>query len=254
MLLLVISVAVVVAVVWFFNQEENSRGRIDAQTLCPETGPVSVDIVLVDQTDTLNARQRAYVLNRLLELKDDVPKGGALQFFAIKADRSDVLKPVFTICNPGRGGEANPLVESQRRVETEWKERFEQPTLAVLSEVISPSEADISPIMEAIQSVAISTLNRKSVQGTPRTLTVVSDLLHNTPEFSQYQSQQTFSGFMNTRYFARVRTNLANTKVQILYVPRESASGIQGKRHALFWTEYFVEQGASDVRISRVEG
>ena len=218
------------------------------------SGPASIDIVLIDKTDPLNDRQRAFVMNRLQEIKQDVPNHGAIELFAISAKRDDVLEPILTLCNPGRGVDANPITASPKRVEALWEKQFDKPLEAELRQAVSPSAADLSPVMEAIQSVSIRTLNHREVSHRPRTLTIVSDLLHNTPEFSQYRGPTDFSRFKSSAYFGRVRTALDGVSVTVLYVPRPGKESIQGGAHIQFWTEYFVNQGAADVLFVRVEG
>lgn len=252
--LAVVGIGAVVAGFYAYRTAEQERGEINEQTLCPVSGPTSIDIVLIDKTDPLNERQRAFVVNRLQEIKQDVPSRGAIELFAISAKRDDVLKPILTLCNPGRGADANPITASPKRVEALWETQFDTPLEAELRHAVQPSAADLSPVMEAIQSVSIRTLNHREVSSRPRSLTIVSDLLHNTPEFSQYQGITNFARFKGTPYFGRVRTALDGVAVTVLYVPRPGQESIQGGAHVQFWTEYFVNQGAADVHFIRVEG
>ena len=83
---------------------------------------------------------------------------------------------------------------------------------------------------------------------------IISDMIENTQRYSQYQSTPDFSEFSQTGYYGSVRTDLSNIRFDLLYLSRESTQRIQTKRHALFWTEYLLDQGGNLNTIEKVDG
>lgn len=240
--------------VFFYFKAKSEQVEIDSITHCPLSGPVTLTVVLVDQTDTFNARQQEFIRNQLIDVQEDIPKRGALYIYGFGSDRTAILKPALRVCNPGRGADTDPLTGSARRVETAWKSAFQHPVQAIMEQAIAPSGAESSPIMEAIQSVSIDALQQRTSADQPRQLIIVSDLLHFTPEYSQYSGSAEFKALRESGYYARVKTNLDGVDVRVLYVRRSSGHDRQGAAHVKFWSEYFIDQGARKQRFTRVEG
>ncbi len=135
----------------------------------------------------------------------------------------------------------------------------------VMAEIFDPNPDDAqrqrreSPILERIQSVARQA-SFASSQG-QRRLIIVSDLIQSTQE-AQFCTQQghlpSFATFKNSAYFDRVRpASLAGVEVELYmlirggygetYLPYCSEDELRK-----FWTDYFVDAGASSVEIIRL--
>lgn len=227
----------------------------DPVTLCPVSGARGVTVVLVDRTDFLTLAQREDLRRRLRALAEEVPADTALALYAVgpPLEPGQLPAPVFRRCNPGRGDDANPWLANPARMRRRWEEGFARPAQAAIDGLLEPHVAAHSPIMEAIQLVAIAAL-REARPGAPRRLVVVSDLLQHTPEFSHYRQVADFRAFEQTPYFRRVWSELRDVTVTVLYLRRDGQHGRQGRAHIEFWQQYFAALGATLAGVVSVQG
>lgn len=229
-----------------------TRDRIDPVTFCPEKGPKAVTAVLLDLSDPMNAVQQTALLNRLAEVKNALSEGMKLAYFTLWTTEKDVLHPEIELCSPGTGDELNPLIANPKMAKRRWDEDFSARLDRVLKQLLVPDSTETSPIMESIQSIAVTTLPPQ--QNVPRRLVIVSDMIQHTKGLSQYKGKPNFEAFKNTEYYRSVRANLNELKVEIVYVRRATQRNVQGRDHIQFWQEYFSSMGATLERVTAIEG
>ena len=227
---------------------------LDEMTLCPKEGARALTVVLVDRTDPLTTVQREALRKRLEKVKDSVPRYGALKVYSVGPIGETLLHPVVDLCNPGRGEDVDPAVGNPRLVERRWREKFSVPVDKLLDELVEKGEAETSPIMESIQSIAVSAFQEKAATEIPRRLIIASDMLQHTKEYSQYTDDMDFETFRNTPYYRRLRADLRGVDVEIVYIWRDTRRAAQGKAHILFWRDYFGDLGAVVSRVIALEG
>ncbi len=108
--------------------------------------------------------------------------------------------------------------------------------------------------MESIQSVALTAFTGRKLKHLKKRFVIISDMLHNTSEFSHYTGELDFDKIHRSPYYLKVRANLEGIDVIIFYVRRETPRKIQGRRHIEFWQQYFLDQSAVVKRVLRIEG
>jgi hypothetical protein len=234
----------------FYFYEKLPRVAFDPETGCPDGGGVSLTAVLIDGSDPLSPRQQAFLRNHLEAIKEEIPRGGALEVYRLGTDREALLEPVVSVCNPGRGGDADPWTESRKRADKLWNDTFQAKLQGVFDTLLNAGEEKQSPIFEAIQSVGITSLSKPHWQDKPKRLVLVSDMLQFTDNFSHYHGSDDFKAFSGTPYYRKVRTDLSGVDVTVFYIPRETARGAQSEAHREFWKAYFLDQGARPGRPS----
>ncbi|EGY02530.1 hypothetical protein AZA_32256 [Nitrospirillum viridazoti Y2] len=219
-------------------------GRIELvkDTYCPVAGPSSITTVVIDRTDKLAPVQRSLLEARFEEVRKAIPKFGLLEVYTIGPVETDVLKPTFSLCNPGDGSDLSEVDANPARVRKKWEKGFDQPLRDVLDHLLTSDEAAASPIMESIQSVA-ATAFAKHIDGS-KTLILVSDLLQFSPNLNQYKNPIAFTDFRKAAGYRKVKADLSGVDVRLFYVRRETGKGVQGAKHIEFWQEYFSDQGA----------
>ncbi|MFC4352285.1 hypothetical protein ACFOW6_12115 [Fodinicurvata halophila] len=227
-----------------FAYQNFTREPLNPETGCPESGADSLTVVMVDGSDPLTARQRAFVVNQLEDVKEETPVGGALKVYRLGTDMEDLLEPLAFVCNPGRAEDVNELVASPKRVERRWNEVFQSRLDEVFKKLLKPGQEDWSPIFESVQSVGITNFSDNDWEGKPKKLVIISDLLQYTPRYSHYEDPGDFEEFKNIDYYKEIRTNLKGVEVTLYYVPRDTQRDIQGQEHLEFWKDYFINQGA----------
>lgn len=232
---------------------KGSQTRIDPETFCPVAGPSAVTIILIDQSDPLNPVQQEALRKRLKVLKDGLALHERLAVYAVSDTRKELPPPFIDLCNPGRGDEISPLIGNPERTRQRWEAEFSARLDEVLALMLAPGSEPASPIMESIQSVAVAGFRETGTL--PRRLVIVSDMIHNTPEFSQIRDPQAaFAGFKGSRYFRKVRADLKGVEVVVHYVRRDNMAHVQGRRHIEFWQEWFAAQGATLAQVVAIEG
>lgn len=225
------------------------------EDLCP-TGfpPAAYYAILIDTTDPYNTIQRAFIKKHLSAWRDQLPQFSKINVFAVSDAQKDILSPKLSVCNPGKA--ANPLIQNPERIRVRWEEMFVKPFDELVDNLVNCTSEPRSPIMEMIQAVSISTFPENSM-GVPKGLIIISDMLHNTEEYSHYQEAiLVFEDFKKSTYFSRVRTDMSEVAVTILYARRDGAEAerVQGRGHARFWDEYFATSGGTVTLIKKIPG
>ncbi|MGH7842466.1 MAG: hypothetical protein ACREQT_13230 [Candidatus Binataceae bacterium] len=252
-LLLTAVAIVVVSLVYLIHRLNSSKVTMDSTTFCPQDGLRSITAVLLDTTDALDAVQRASVIQRLDSIKESMPRWGELELFSVAATGDQLLDVKLKVCNPGRAEDIDPLYGNRRLFSRKWQEPFSQKTDKEINELLKPHTADVSPILESIQQAALQGFGSGS-ENVPKSLTIVSDMLQNTPELSQYHGIEPFERFKETPYYLKVRADLSGVDVTILLLNRPQ-NGI-GRRAQLmkFWEGYFNDAKVKTYHAFAIEG
>lgn len=252
-LIAVVAVALVAA---FAVQSMKSKeaAQFDKITFCPKDGAHSVTAIMIDQTDALSAIQQASLRNELQKVQDEIPTHGKLEIYAVGNTVSKTLAPVFSMCNPGRGKDINPLFGNPQRVERQWKEAFAKPIDDILSALLNAPDAKESPILESIQSITVTAFNNPASERAERRLIVASDMIHYTPQLSLYHLPSDFASLRETDYIKKMHSDLRDVKVELLMFRRSNGAKVQNQEFIQFWDDFFKDQGASLERVYSISG
>jgi len=220
--------------------------------LCPANGPAGQIVLLVDRTDPLSFTQKQAfegLLERLVAQR--VPAGYLLSVFVLGEDYKSSPKPVFSQCNPGDGASASEYTANKAHLKRRFETSFREPMLALAEQLQTTKSAKYSPIFEMLEMTSINGFRKEEVKG-PRKLIVVSDMLHNTPEFSMYREMSEFTSFRESDYGRKVSTNLSGVDVELDYLI--NTPHLQTRRNLKFWEDYFASAGARIVAVTPLEG
>ncbi len=245
--------AVVVGVGFLYYKVSSSHPALDKQTLCP-SDPSSVTVLLVDVTDPLNVQQRQDFMNQLVRLENTIPRYGKLIVTQVAATGNDLLSPVIVRCNPGTAADENETTGNPAAVQKLWEEQFDTPLKAAFDRIATASSAEQSPILESIQSVALTEFQKPAVQSKPRSLVVASDLLQNTNAVSFYKGLPDPDEFIEAPAFRHVRTDLRGVKIELWMLERTDAASTQPRSLIDLWDRLITEQGGLVERVYRVNG
>jgi len=252
-LLLVVALVLGASVFGLYIWKKGQQVKADPITLCPVDSPRGITVLLIDRTEPLNLIQKEDLRQHLARLRDTLPLYSAIEVYSIGPTASGVLKPEAPrICNPGRGQGLSPLVANPALVERQWQSLFAVPLERILDQLLKDGEQPTSPILESIQSVALTAFAPLPTELRPRRLIVASDMLQNTPELSHYDQVIPLSQLGTTSYYHRVRATLTDVEVEILYVRRDT--GRQGAAHIQFWQDYFADSGARLTHVIKLAG
>lgn len=227
--------------------------ELDETTLCPEV-PSSLTVLLVDVTDPMNRPQQQDFANQLATLKNSIPRYGELSVMRVDSTGAQLLEPVITRCSPGTAKDTDELRGNPQKIQRQWASGFSKPLDDAFQSLMQASGAARSPIMESVQSVALTVFQKPGREDIPKRLVLASDLLQHTPEISLYDQIPGTEGFVQSDAFRRVRTDLRGVDVELWQLQRLDGSQTQPRALSQLWQDVIEEQGGSVSRIYNVSG
>jgi len=248
-LAILLVLAIIIGVGYFLISKPEG---IDSTTLCPAEGPRGHFVIMVDKTDPMTFTQKAAFMVDFREIIETrVPEGYLLSVFALGEDFKANAEPLIEVCNPGTGADKSELTSNIKQLSHQYKNRFVEPILKQSESLLSSSSANISPIIEMLQMVGINAFRKHNVKG-ERRLIIVSDMLHNTPQFSMYKAPVDYTTFSASVYGRKAQLELKNVDIELIYLI--NSPQLQTKRNLQFWEEYFNKSGARIVAVRPLEG
>jgi hypothetical protein len=241
-----------VIVAWVVYTQVSRVPPLDNTTMCPAAGPLGHIVLLVDKTDPLNFTQRqafSVAMKELVETK--VPEGHLLSIFVLGEKFEQSAVPLIELCNPGSDLGKSELNANLKRLRKQYEERFVRPLDEAAKALLADEPAKASPIFEMLQLVGINGFRKHGVKG-PKRLVLVSDMLHNTPQFSMYAGPADFELYEATDYAKKTQAQLRDVVVELqrlMTTPR-----LQTRRNLSFWERYFERAGARLIEVRPIEG
>jgi hypothetical protein len=117
--------------------------------------------------------------------------------------------------------------------------------------MIAIEPAKNSPILEMIQIVGLNGFRKHDISG-ERRLFIMSDMLHNTPQFSMYRDRQEYLVFSDSDYGRKAHSELNGVDVELYYLI--NTPKLQTRRNLKFWEDYFDASGARIIKVRPLEG
>jgi hypothetical protein len=141
-----------------------------------------------------------------------------------------------------------------QKLEKQHREMFIEPMSQTFDRLMVASAAERSPILESVQSVALSEFQKGDLEGKDLRLVLASDLLQNTKRVSFYDGLPDAGEFVSTQAFQRVRTDLSGVEVELWMLQRDDSTQTQPRALPRFWEQVVEEQGGRVTRVYRVSG
>jgi hypothetical protein len=249
--LLIALAVLVLGALAYFHFTVPGKPELDAASLCPKSGPQGITIVLIDTSDDLpTAAQR----EALTILKDQIT--GLQEYYKLDIRVLDILnarsRSLFSKCNPGDGTGLSEWTSNPRLARMRWIEAFHQPAEDAVNASLASAKAQRSPIMGAIQDIALEQFSSAAVETIPKLLIIISDMLEYTRDYSQYQPDLSYEHFKRSPAYLKYRTDLHGAHVKIEYVRRQNLpAGFDTRRHMEFWREWIIDNhGVFDIAHS----
>jgi hypothetical protein len=255
-LLLLLAITSGGALAWFYFSAP-ARPVLDAQTLCPVDGPQGVTVVLVDTSDDLPETTRREVLGQLDDMITTLPP-----FFRLDIRVLDIAgvrsRSLFSRCNPGDGAGLSEWTDNPRIARLRWIEDFRKPAALAVKNSIAAAKAASSPIMAAIQDIAIDQFSGAATQNARKTLYIISDMIEFTKDYSQYPraGDLSFARYKQSPAYLKFRTDLHGATVIIRYVTRQTSGQavLDGTKHMEFWKAWVEENRGVFGGVKRLQG
>jgi hypothetical protein len=255
-LLLLLAIASGGALAYFYFSTP-ARPQLDAQTLCPVNGPQGITVVLVDTSDDLPETTQREILGQLDDMITTLPPYYRLDIrvLDIAGVRS---RSLFSKCNPGDGAGLSEWTDNPRIARLRWIEDFRKPAAAAMKSSIASAKANSSPIMAAIQDIAIDRFSSAQSQDARKTLYVISDMIEHTRDYSQYAraGDLSYQRYKQSPAYLKFRTDLHGATVIIRYVTRQvnGQSLIDSAKHIEFWKAWIEDNRGIFGGAKRLQG
>ena len=235
-LLLVFAAVVVISALGAFMYFKNKS-----------SDPKQITLVLLDVTDNLSFQEKQAVENNFEQNVLQAAPNTTFEVFRVQDITGGLLAPVGTAFTEVQGtAKANPLVSHPGLQKQHWLQGFKAPLMQALEAAISSGNANRSPIMESIQSGALTSLLKPDAQALPRKLIVVSDLLQHTDEFSFYRTIPAFASLASDPNYSKLKTNLNGVDVELWVLRNHTKDATE---LADLWRRIIFDQGGTVSKI-----
>jgi len=225
-----------------------TKTAYDTATMCPIAGPAAVHAMLIDRSDPISPLQTQRLQQILRAIIDGAVVNERIDLYILSQDGLQSETPVVSLCRPP--SEGNILVQNPEHIHAAYLARFVAPIEQSLTGLTQASELPNSPIMESIKAVCVAAFGGLR-DGTPAYLTVVSDMIQNSPALNQYRPYD-FATFARGPGMAQVTADCHRAQVDILYLLRPRDAARQTRAHELFWEQFFNRMNAVLQRVEPI--
>jgi hypothetical protein len=229
---------------WFVK---NSRTALDPDTNCPKSGPSGIHVILFDRSDPISEQQAQRIRQAIDKYKNEATFGLRFDLYTFQGDTQHALQPKLRICALGKPSEANAWIENPELIRRRYETKFTAVLDQTVAELLRGSQERNSPIIESLRAAAITSFGSVEVGQMPLRLTMISDMVQNTPLSNQFQTEPSFQQLSRTAAWSTLQPQLKGADVDILYLLRLSAlrkgTPIQNRGHQLFWEQLIANSG-----------
>ena len=160
--------------------------------------------------------------------------------------------------NPCNGAGLSEWTDNPRIARLRWIEDFRKPAAEAVRSSIGSAESNSSPIMAAIQDIAIDQFSSAASQNARKTLYVISDMIEYTRDYSQYPraGDLSFQRYKQSAAYLKFRTDLHGATVIIRYVTRQAGGQplLDGTKHMEFWKAWIEDNRGAFGGVKRLQG
>lgn len=252
--LICLAVLGMTALAAFYYYAPRSR-IVDKASLCPVDGADGISVVVVDATDDLPEVAKRQALQILDDLITGLPVYHKLDIRVLDIPNMR-SRSLFAKCNPGDGSGLSEWTSNPRAARMRWIENFRKPAREAVEHSLASAKAESSPIMAALQDVAIDQFSSAAAEKAKKTLIVISDMLEFTGYYSQYPraGDLSYERFRRSPAYIKFRTDLHGAEVRVEYVQRASVPSQFELAHNQFWQQWTYDNGGSKFRARRLQG
>lgn len=224
---------------------KSSERPVDRETGCPADAYDSITVALIDLTDPVNPVRAAALRNALLKVRNEVPKFGRFEIYPLEPITTATIQPLFAGCSPGSGRDVDSrLYGNPELADRLWSKLYGSKVDAVIARISNLPPQDSSPILEGIQSVAVTAFGTPEAgKAIERRIVLFSDMIHHTSGMSMYGGAPPFEDFKEGQYYRRVKPSLRGANVDVFLIVRETRKDVQQPPLYRFWVEQLADGG-----------
>ncbi len=236
------------ALIW--RQIDRASLVVDERGCAPHDLPRHV-VVLIDQSDELSPRWRAFVqaLIPAIAEGDGFPPYARLSVYTLTDDAEAPAEEVLSECRPPQAGAGSFLFDTRAdrtAREARYAAFYEQAIESAVGRVGLRGPRAATPLIEALVALQPALL-REEADATE--LIVVSDFMQYSDALSHYGRYEPYADFAATRRGAALTAFLGVDRARLFYVRRPELADRQDDAHTTFWRDYFAAAGAEDLDV-----
>jgi len=252
--LICLALLAMAALAYFYYYAPRPR-LVENVSLCPTDGPDGISVVLVDATDDLPEPAKRQAFQIIDDLITSLPPYYRLDIRVLDIPNMR-SRSLFMKCNPGDGSGLSEWTANPRVARMRWVENFRKPAREAIEHSLVSAKAKSSPIMGALQDIAIDQFEGAAAEKADKTVVVISDMLEFTRFYSQYQSagDLSYERFRRSPSYMKFRTDLHGAEIKVEYVQRELVSRQFVTAHMLFWQQWTHDNRGSKFSVRRLQG
>jgi hypothetical protein len=238
-----------------YCSKQSQLENIDKETSCNIDKIEQLTIFVIDTSDKLTPIQQTSLNERLWNYVNNIEKNNhQIQVFSVDKINEKILEPLIKICNPGDEKEISSLTGNKKITRLNFEKNFKEKIDNIFADLLNKESSDKSPIMESIQSVAVSQLILNKNKFSKFRIILISDLLQNSENFSFYKGDFSFDKFVKSDNFRFLKTDFKNAEIELYFLNRKKDINLQNESLRDFWIKYFQEQNATVTRFLPIEG
>jgi|GEM_PF-1391554 len=252
-------VLVVFLLIIFFAKnylsKQSELDNIDKETFCNIDKIEQLTIFVIDTSDKLTPIQQTSLNEKLWNYVKNINRNNhQIQVFSVDKINEKILEPIIKICNPGDEKEVNSWTGNKKITRLNFETKFKEKIDKIFTDLLNKEASDKSPIMESVQSVAVSQLIKNENNETKFKIILISDLLQNSENFSFYKGDFNFNKFYKSDNFRFLKADFKNAEIELYFLNRKKDINLQNESLRDFWIKYFQEQNATVTRFLPIEG
>lgn len=226
----------------------------DASSLCPMEGARGVTVILVDTSDDLPRTTKDEALVVIRDVISELPEYHRLDIRVLEISGMK-SRSIFSRCNPGDGFGLSEWTANPKLAKERWIKSFEGPAITAIESSLAEAKANNSPIMAAIQDIAIHDFTGAALANAPKRLVIISDMIESTTEYSQYagRGDLSYERFQHSPAYLKFRTDLRGANLDLWYVTRANVK-LDSIGHANFWKRWASDNGSGTFHVVRMQG
>ena len=155
--------------------------------------------------------------------------------------------------NPGDGSDASQWDANPAFLRKRYQEKFLGPVTAMLAGMRGDAEQPNSPIMEAIQAIAVRDFGETGPSG-DNALVVVSDLLEHTGHLDLYRGVPNAQVFAKSAEGRSLHADLNGVGVSVYLINRVKDAKFQTDALGTFWIQWLTQQGGDVGAFKQLPG
>jgi hypothetical protein len=235
----------------FVSFQLSSTEKRDPNTGCLlNSGPDSITVLLIDNTDKFNYIQRSDITNKINnEILSDLGINDLLIIYSMTDTNIEKNIPLVKKCSLPDGENANEFISNKRLIEKRKRELFTEPINKALSEALNSEEpSNTSPIMEMIQKIGVTDFGEYNK--TSKNLFIISNLMQNSTNISFYK-RFNINEFKKSKGYAALGVDLSGVIINIWKIRNDI---LRNSELIPIWEELLAPMTNALPNISEISG